>query len=266
MATYPRYRYEKLFPSELRRLVRERPIAYMGLGPLEWHGEHLAFGTDPARASALVEALWRHEGGALLPPLHLGIDIEQQRDGETLRGMETFAGMRLPGSILIDEAPFSALLEGMASSLERNGFALLVLCTGHLAGKQVAALQALAEARRSYPLAVLAWPPAGLSWPKALCPPGSGHAGVDEACEMAFLRPSAVRPRLMGSAEGDRRVDLLPERGSAIRSSLGRARFRWELGQLREAFLEALDQRKRSVPPRSSKLSSDNSPPTVLRT
>ena len=266
MAAHPRFRYERLFPSDLRRLVRERPIAYIGLGPLEWHGEHLAFGADPLRAAALAESLWKHEGGALLPPLHLGIDIEQQRDGETLRGMETFAGMRLPGSILVDEAPFSAMLEGIAVSLERNEFALLVICTGHLAGNQVAAIQAIAETRRNAPLAVLPWPPASLDWPKKLCPPGSGHAGVDEASEVAFLRPTSVRPRLMGSAEGDRRVDLLPERGPAIKPSLGRARFRWEFDQLRAAFLETLDQRKRVVAPRSSSLSSENPSPSGLRT
>ncbi|MDX6579925.1 MAG: hypothetical protein QOJ47_1474, partial [Gaiellales bacterium] len=34
-------RYERLRPAELRSLVDATPLAYLPIGPLEFHGEHL---------------------------------------------------------------------------------------------------------------------------------------------------------------------------------------------------------------------------------
>ncbi|MCL6432570.1 MAG: creatininase family protein [Anaerolineae bacterium] len=39
-------KWEELTPSEFVAAVRERPVAFVPLGLLEWHGEHLPLGTD----------------------------------------------------------------------------------------------------------------------------------------------------------------------------------------------------------------------------
>jgi hypothetical protein len=40
-AAAPKVRYDELLPHEFRKRLAERPIAYLPLGTLEWHGEHL---------------------------------------------------------------------------------------------------------------------------------------------------------------------------------------------------------------------------------
>ena len=38
--------YIKLTPTDFRIRIAEAPIAYLPLGTLEWHGEHLPLGSD----------------------------------------------------------------------------------------------------------------------------------------------------------------------------------------------------------------------------
>ncbi|MXY83198.1 MAG: creatininase family protein, partial [Gemmatimonadetes bacterium] len=39
-------RYSDLLPWEFRQRLAARPVAYLPLGTLEWHGEHLPLGSD----------------------------------------------------------------------------------------------------------------------------------------------------------------------------------------------------------------------------
>jgi len=38
--------YSELTPQEFRERLAQAPIAYLPLGTLEWHGEHLPLGAD----------------------------------------------------------------------------------------------------------------------------------------------------------------------------------------------------------------------------
>ncbi len=38
--------YAELTPTAFRERIAQAPIAYLPLGTLEWHGEHLPLGTD----------------------------------------------------------------------------------------------------------------------------------------------------------------------------------------------------------------------------
>ena len=68
-------RFDELLPHEFRRRLAERPIAYLPLGTLEWHGEHLPLGSDAIQSEGLMVQCARQLGGIVMPPIHLGPDL-----------------------------------------------------------------------------------------------------------------------------------------------------------------------------------------------
>ena len=73
MEKYRSVQYELLRPSEVKSIQEQRPIVYIPVGSLEWHGVHNPLGTDALKAHAICcEAALRF-GGVVLPPLFLGI-------------------------------------------------------------------------------------------------------------------------------------------------------------------------------------------------
>ncbi len=45
----------EMLPHEIVERRRKFPAAFIGLGTLEWHGEHLAVGNDAPKAEALCD-------------------------------------------------------------------------------------------------------------------------------------------------------------------------------------------------------------------
>jgi creatinine amidohydrolase len=64
-------RYVELLPGELKARRAERPIAYLPIGTIEWHGEHAAVGLDGLKAEGFGEAAARF-GGFLFPTMWYG--------------------------------------------------------------------------------------------------------------------------------------------------------------------------------------------------
>ena len=65
-------RYEEMLPHEIVARRRKFPAAFIGLGGLEWHGEHLAVGNDALKAEKLCELAARRSGGFAFPTLWYG--------------------------------------------------------------------------------------------------------------------------------------------------------------------------------------------------
>src|SRR5262245_31885742 len=63
-------RHELLYGEELFDRIRERPLAWLPLGILEHHGEHLPWGLDGLKAHAVCLRLAARLGGVVLPPNH----------------------------------------------------------------------------------------------------------------------------------------------------------------------------------------------------
>ena len=79
-------RYEYLFGGELQDRIAERAIAWVPLGPLEKHGEHLPWGLDGLKAHAQCLRLAERFGGVVLPAIHVaGIHDPWHKDRETER-------------------------------------------------------------------------------------------------------------------------------------------------------------------------------------
>jgi hypothetical protein len=78
--TAAKVRFDELLPHEFRRRLAERPIAYLPLGTLEWHGEHLPLGSDAMQSEGLMMECARRFGGIVMPPIYLGPDRAKLTD------------------------------------------------------------------------------------------------------------------------------------------------------------------------------------------
>jgi creatinine amidohydrolase len=65
-------RYEEMLPHEIVARRKKFPAAFIGLGGMEWHSEHLAVGNDALKAEKLCELAARHSGGFAFPTLWYG--------------------------------------------------------------------------------------------------------------------------------------------------------------------------------------------------
>ena len=52
-------RYSDLLPWEFRERLAAKPVAYLPLGTLAWHGEHLPLGSDAIQSEVLRDGLCR---------------------------------------------------------------------------------------------------------------------------------------------------------------------------------------------------------------
>jgi creatinine amidohydrolase len=65
-------RYEEMLPHEIVARRKKFPAAFIGLGTLEWHSEHLAVGNDALKAEKLCELAARRSGGFAFPTVWYG--------------------------------------------------------------------------------------------------------------------------------------------------------------------------------------------------
>lgn len=133
--------YEELTPREFRARLAAAPIAYLPLGTLEWHGEHLPLGADGIQSRGFFEMLARRVGGIVLPMLFLGPDCTREHDGRMFYGMDFYGSpngvpLRLEGSAYwVDDAFFEGLLTRVMALLKRAGFRMVV-AHGHAPSTQ----------------------------------------------------------------------------------------------------------------------------------
>lgn len=190
-------RLELLRPDEILDEMRRCPVIYLPLGPLEWHGPHLPYGTDPLIASALAARVADRLGGIVHPCLFLG--TERERDPATLRnlgfsGSEWIVGMDFPAnslpSLYLPEEVLAIAVRHQISLLQRMGFRHVVLVNGHGGRNHVAALKRLCAELSAQ---------GGCQVHYAFTfPEGAGrwsarhHASTDETAVMRALLPETV--------------------------------------------------------------------------
>ena len=204
--------YEELTPQEFRARILECPIAYLPLGTLEWHGEHLPLGADGIQSKGFFVRLAEKTGGIVLPMLFMGPDgrTETKNGGGDLYGMDPWTGeretgkkIREPGKLdgsaywMPDEA-FIEFIGCIFKQLKRAGFKIAV-AHGH--GPSTAMIAKRAQKwREEYGLEVIN------CWGGEYDGAGMGiqvdHAGANETSLTMALRPELVQmDRLSGSPE-----------------------------------------------------------------
>jgi arylsulfatase A-like enzyme/creatinine amidohydrolase/Fe(II)-dependent formamide hydrolase-like protein len=183
--------YTELAPKEFRARIANAPIAYLPLGTLEWHGEHLPLGTDGMHVTAVFERLARKQGGIVLPMLFLGPDLhETDEKGFDFYGMDAIGAKRagelayprqqLTGSAYwVPDETFRAILEATFKQLRRAGFRIVV-AQGH--GPSTGFVRKNAETwEKQFGLKVITL--AGLP---------SDHAAANETSQILAIRPELV--------------------------------------------------------------------------
>ena len=129
---YVKVLYSELTPAEFRQRLAEAPIAYLPLGTLEWHGEHLPLGSDGLQSQGFFMHLARKAGGIVLPMLFVGPDLTEATPERVYYGMDVVgfpkgSPQQLDGSAYwVDETLFQRLLEAILSQLQRAGFKIVV--------------------------------------------------------------------------------------------------------------------------------------------
>ncbi len=123
--------YENLSPTDFRARLAAAPIAYVPLGTLEWHGEHLPLGSDGLQSRGFFERIAEQIGGIVLPMLYLGPDRRRVEGATDLIGMDyaetTVPPQQLDGSAYwVDDALFGNMLDAIVRALARAGFRIIV--------------------------------------------------------------------------------------------------------------------------------------------
>ncbi len=117
-------------PEDMRKMLAEKPVAYVPMGALEWHGEHNPLGLDGIKAEALCELAAQRTGGVLFPCMYWG----------------AFETMPFPFTFHFKKYGTRRMIRRMLKELEEWGFRMIVLLTGHYPSSQIKLLER--ESRR----------------------------------------------------------------------------------------------------------------------
>ncbi len=129
-------KFAEMRPKEFRERLAEQPIAYLPMGTLEWHGEHMPLGADAYQAEAVMVACAERYGGIVMPPIYFGPDnIEIQENSDVLIGMElhesTVPSRKLDGNCYwVSNPVFKRMMAEFMWQLHRIHFTA-VFADGH---------------------------------------------------------------------------------------------------------------------------------------
>lgn len=178
-------RYEHLYGGELYQRMEQRPLAWLPLGVLERHGDHLPWGLDGLKAHAVCLYLAERQGGVVLPASHLA-GVHGDRDSSQSEA-EYRALYRGYGDFIYTEGMFRSFLLETFDGLANIGFKVIVAYTGHYPEAQTRVLAASAEEfNRSGKAVVIPF------WEPLACGEGD-HGGKWESSIYLALRPDEVR-------------------------------------------------------------------------
>ncbi len=122
-------RWEKIYGNTLFRLIDERPLAWMSVGVIERHGEHLPWGLDADKAHLICLRLAEKFGGVVLPVNHLaGIHGDRRTD----QSEEDYRqANRQAADMMYTEEYFRRFLNETFDGLANLGFQVIVAYSGH---------------------------------------------------------------------------------------------------------------------------------------
>jgi creatinine amidohydrolase len=190
--------FERLRPDEILTEKEHKSIVYLAFGPLEWHGPHLPFGTDPLAAYTLALRAAELTGGVVMPPLYCGTERERTPELLDAFGLEDtnqyVIGMDLPAStvpsLYFKEDVFGLILREHIRLLTTRGYKLIVLLNGHGATGQIETVQRLAvEFSNESPSKVI---DLYCLFPKEKTGVDPGHATLLETAIQMYLAPENV--------------------------------------------------------------------------
>jgi len=228
-------RYEEMMPHEVVKAREEKPVAYLPIGGIEWHGEHNPLGLDTVKAHALCMKAAQKGGGLAMPALFWGESRESQLlefdynvEGKVTDKMhlpkENFAPGYMGGVTPEQEHAFyEQLLTHIYYQLKSLGFRVIFVLCGHYPLKGFAVKTANEFMERNPEMKVYAGIEADPV--RDIYPNGGDHAGRWETSIMYTLRPELVDVSVLGDDKSvkpigvygdDPRSDDLEEFGKKV--------------------------------------------------
>lgn len=209
-------KWDEISASDLQAALARKSMVYVPIGTLEFHGPHLPLATDAIHAYEFCLAAAARTGGVVFPP-----------SPWSPHGHEKW-----PGSMLIREETFRALLTDVFMRLAEQEIRWVIACTGHYPAKQEPAIRAIAgTVMEKFPKTrILVFGP----W----CAPGDStadHAGNKETSLMMALRPRLVHKDRLNGEEAFRGIAKSAVEGTA---RYGKEYFDAEV----KGFIELLDK------------------------
>jgi len=220
-------RYEEMLPHEIVAARQKCPIAYLSIGGVEWHGEHLAVGNDIVKAHALAVRCAEVGGGLAMPPLFWGenreshlLEINHDAEGKVAEKMglprENFQPGYMRRSIHEQDRAYIELLFHMLRQTQSLGFKVMVLIAGHY--------PLLAHARAAVDWYGLdgrakAWACTGYELVRDVIPDAGDHAAKWETSLLWALRPELVE---MSRLPADQSIPLIGVFGKDPRAEASR--------------------------------------------
>ncbi|MBN1551317.1 creatininase family protein [bacterium] len=191
-------RFELLRPHEILHEKSIRPIVYLPVGPLEWHGPAMPIGTDPLIAEAVARQSASYTGGVVMPTLYVGTERERSASLLEAKGFDDtsqyIVGMDVPRncirSLYSKEDVFGMMIREFLNLLVKQGYLLIVIVNAHMATGQVNTLQRQAvEFSNETDSAVSVFSP---NIPLDETDLDQGHGTIRETSMMMFLNPDSV--------------------------------------------------------------------------
>jgi creatinine amidohydrolase/Fe(II)-dependent formamide hydrolase-like protein len=171
---------------------------------------------------------WEKVGGVRIPTMYLGVEIDYKSwegDKRVSRwGMEYGTRQHNPGSIYADQMTLEMVLRNYMYFLEREGFKLVVVVSGHGTGEHLDVIRDVCERyTKKGSMKAVMWNAWGHSVPEDLRFEGAGqHGDFDEASVLGAVDSRLVDKSKFGVAERDRRVHILSENADKIDFEKGR--------------------------------------------
>jgi len=128
---YKKVKYEEMFPFEFKEALENKPIAYLPIGSLEWHGHHNALGLDSLKAWKILELVAQKNGGIVFPPLFLGFDTYPDLDIEKYPN-------KAYDCYHLEEDLLKKLLESYIKRMIHIGFKTIFVLAGHYPNSKIA--------------------------------------------------------------------------------------------------------------------------------
>jgi creatinine amidohydrolase len=182
-AGFAEVRYERLRPAEMRAALARVNLAYVPLGPLEFHGEHLPFGVDAFEAHGICLRAAEAAGGVVLPPAYIASGC-----------------LDLPFTIDYDKDFIHAWATATLGQLAKRGFAAAMVVTGHgpldLNHLLKRVCREVSESHPGFAASALCWlelNAARLTAPETGEPTTVDHAARIETSWTLALEPDLVR-------------------------------------------------------------------------
>lgn len=173
------YRYDYLYPDDVKRIRAASPIAYLPLGAMEWHDMHAPLGTDSFIAQGLCLRLARETGGVVLPPHQWSIH------GASVR--RPYAWEKADGSLSLERPEIWAEeMRAQVAAVFREGWRVIVFMPGHVGQPERDILTKIASEHD-----LIGEPQVVYVYPYFYTP--GDHAGRYETSILLGLNPELVR-------------------------------------------------------------------------